>query len=225
MQFNAMVLGLHEYYKIATNVYLDFDRIAFDVRKTLLCRTKSHRSKTGLRSQAFQQFYGDFTGKIFNVAGLALFPINGVKTTPPMCFSPDICNYSEKGRAKIHELQKAISPIILQKLMEHPIQGQSTELNDNRISLYVAQRGKCAICKEPLLLGDMEVHHITPKSSGGKDNYSNLALVTGDVHKLIHATDPVIIQKYLDKLKHCKLNMAKLNKFRLLAGNCKIEYR
>lgn len=89
MQFNAMVLGLHEYYKIATNVYLDFDRIAFDVRKTLLCRTKSHRSKTGLRSQAFQQFYGDFTGKIFNVAGLALFPINGVKTTPPMCFSTD----------------------------------------------------------------------------------------------------------------------------------------
>ena len=43
--------------------------------------------------------------------------------------------------------------------------------------------------------------------------------------KLIHATDPVIIPKYLDKLKHCKLNMAKLNKFRLLAGNCKIEYR
>lgn len=225
MQFNAMVLGLHEYYKIATNVYLDFDRIAFDVRKTLLCRTKSHRSKTGLRSQAFQQFYGDFTGKIFNVAGLALFPINGVKTTPPMCFSPDICNYSEKGRAKIHELQKAVNPITLQKLMEHPIQGQSTELNDNRISLYVAQRGKCAICKEPLLLGEMEVHHITPKTSGGKDNYSNLALVTGDVHKLVHATDPVIIRKYLEKLKNRKLNMVKLNKFRLLAGNCKLEYR
>lgn len=220
-----MRVGLHEYYKIATNVYVDFDRIAFDVRKTLLCRTKSHRSKTGLRSQAFQQFYGDFTGKIFNVAGLALFPINGVKTTPPMCFSPDVCNYSEKGRAKIHELQKAVNPIILQKLMEHPIQGQSTELNDNRISLYVAQRGKCAISKEPLLLGEMEVHHITPKVSGGKDNYSNLALVTGDVHKLVHATDPVIICKYLERLKHCKLNMAKLNKFRLLAGNCKLEYR
>lgn len=225
MQFNAIVLGLHEYYKIATNVYLDFDRIAFDVRKTLLCRTKSHRSKTGLRSQAFQQFYGDFTGKIFNVAGLALFPINGVKTTPPMCFFPDICNYSEKGRAKIHELQKAVNPMILQKLMEHPIQGQSTELNDNRISLYVAQRGKCAICKEPLQLGKMEVHHITPKTSGGKDNYSNLALVTGDVHKLIHATDTVIIQKCLDKLKINKVNKAKLNKFRLLAGNCKLEHR
>ena len=70
----------------------------------------------------------------------------------------------------------------------------------------------------------MEVLHITPKSSGGKYNYSNLALITGDVHKLIHSTDPVIIQKYLDRLKNCKLNMAKLNKFRLLAGNCKLEY-
>ncbi|WP_423719288.1 HNH endonuclease [Anaerotruncus rubiinfantis] len=135
-------------------------------------------------------------------------------------FSPDICNYSEKGRAKIHEMQKAVNPIILQKLMEHPIQGQSAELKDNRISLYVAPRGKCAICKEPLLLGNMEVHHLTPRSNGGKDNYSNLALVTGDVHKLIHAVDPVIIQKYLDKL-----NMVKLNKFQLLAGDCKFEYR
>lgn len=225
MQFNAVVLGLHEYYKIATNVYLDFDRIAFDVRKSLLCRTKSHRNKTGLRSRAFQQFYSEFTGKIFYVAGLALFPINGVKTTPPMCFSQDICNYSEKGRAKIHELQKAISPVILQNLMEHPIQGQSTELNDNRISLYVAQRGKCAICKEPLLMGNMEVHHLIPKSSGGKDNYANLTLVTREVHKLIHATNPDIIQYYLEKLKHCKLDMTKLNKLRALAGNCKIEHR
>lgn len=55
--------------------------------------------------------------------------------------------------------------------------------------------------------------------------YSNLALVTGDVHKLVHATDPVIIRKYLEKLKNRKLNMVKLNKFRLLAGNCKLEYR
>ena len=225
MQFNAVVLGLHEYYKIATNVYLDFDRIAFDVRKSLLCRTKSHRNKTGLRSRAFQQFYGEFTGKIFYVAGLALFPINGIKTTPPMCFSQDICNYSEKGRAKIHELQKTISPVIMQNLMEHPIQGQSTELNDNRISLYIAQRGKCAVCKEPLLMGNMEVHHIIPKSSGGKDSYANLTLVTREVHKLIHATNPDIIQNYLEKLKHCKLDMTKLNKLRALAGNCKIEHR
>ena len=115
-------------------------------------------------------------------------------------------------------MQKAISPYILQKLMEHPIQGQSTELNDNRISLYIAQRGKCAVCKEPLVLGNMAVHHILPRAGGGKDDYANLILVTGEVHRLIHATDPEIIEKYLEKLKCCNLDWNKLN-------NCKIENR
>ena len=225
MRFNAAVLGLHEYYKIATNVYIDFDRIAFDVRKTLLCRTKSHRNKTGLRSKAFQKFYSGFTGKMFYVAKLALYPVNGVKTSPPMCFSQEICNYTERGRAKIHEMQKAVSPYILRKLMEHPIQGQNTELNDNRISLYIAQRGKCAVCKEPLVLGNMVVHHILPRADGGKDNYANLILVTEEVHRLIHATDPEIIRKYLQKLECCNFDRKKLNKLRVLAGNCKIEYR
>lgn len=222
MQFNAMILGLHNYYRIATFVYIDFDRIAFDVRKSLICRTRSHSTKTGLRSQAFQNYYGDFNGKIFNVAGMALYPINGVKTSPPMCFSQNICNYTEQGRAKIHEMQKAVSPYILQQLMEHPIAGESTELNDNRISMYVSQRGKCAICKEPLALGNIVVHHVTPKHLGGKDNYANLILVTPDVHQLIHATEAKTIEKYLDKLKHCTLNMARLNKLRALAGNCRI---
>ena len=104
MRFNAIVLGLHNYYKAATYVYTDFDRIAFDVRKSLLCRTKRYRSKMGLRSQAFQQFYGDFHGKIFYVAKLALFPVNRVKTKPPLCFSQDICNYTETGRKKILSL-------------------------------------------------------------------------------------------------------------------------
>ena len=76
-RFNAVILGLHEYYKIVTNVYLNFDRIAFDVRKTLLCRTKSHRSKTGWRSPAFQQFYGDFTGKMRNLQRTLVTGRNG----------------------------------------------------------------------------------------------------------------------------------------------------
>lgn len=225
MQFNATVLGLHNYYKVATYVYTDFDRIAFDVRKCLLCRTKRYRSNMGLRSQAFQQFYGDFHGKIFYVANLALFPINGIKTKPPMCFSQDICNYTEVGRAKIHALQNAVNPRLLRQLMENPIQGASIELNDNRTSMFVAQHGKCAVSKEPLTLGNMVVHHITPKQAGGGDNYANLILVTPDVHQLIHAKAEETVQKYLNKLKSCKLNMARLNKLRELAGNCKIANR
>jgi len=222
-QFNAAVLGFHDYYKCATNVYLDFDRIAFDVKKTLLCRTKNSRSSKGLRSKAFIQHYGKFTGKIFNVSGIALFPINGVKTTPPMCFSQEVCDYTVAGREKIHSMQKAIDPLILRLLMENPIKGRSVELNDNRISLYVAQRGKCAITGEPLRFGEMEVHHILPIEMGGKDNYSNLVLLSYDAHKLLHAVTGDTIGKYLSKMKNFKINYARLNKLRKQACLCEIR--
>lgn len=222
MRFNATILGLHNYFKIATNVYVDFDRIAFDVRKTLLCRTKTHRTKTGSKSKAFQNFYGEFTGKVFYVEKMALYPVNGVKTSPPMCFTQSICNYTQEGRRKIHEMQKSVSPQILQYLMENPIKGKSVELNDNRVSMCVAQRGKCAITHEPLETKDMEVHHITPIELGGKDNYENLVLVTYTVHKLIHATTPETIEKYKEMLNNVDVNWTRLNKLRLLAGNCKI---
>lgn len=222
MRFNATILGLHNYFKIATDVYVDFDRIAFDVRKTLLCRTKTHRTKTGSKSKAFQNFYGEFTGKVFYVEKMALYPVNGVKTSPPMCFTQSICNYTQEGRRKIHEMQKSVSPQILQYLRENPIKGKSVELNDNRVSMCVAQRGKCAITHEPLETKDMEVHHITPIELGGKDNYENLVLVTYTVHKLIHATTPETIEKYKEMLNNVDVNWTRLNKLRLLAGNCKI---
>lgn len=100
MQFNAAILGPHNRCEVAACVYIDFDRIAFDVRKSLLCKTKSYRSETGLGSQAFQQFYGDFHGKSFYVAKPALFPINGATTKPPLCFSQDICSHTDPCVAK-----------------------------------------------------------------------------------------------------------------------------
>ena len=66
---------------------------------------------------------------------------------------------------------------------------------------------------------------ITPRRSGGGDNYENLILVSPDVHQLIHATDDETVRKYLNKLNFCKLNMVRLNKLRELAGNCKIVNR
>ena len=200
MNFNAAILGYQNYYNCATDVYIDFDRIAFDVRKTLLCRTKSHRSKSGLRSKSFQKFYGEFMGKIFNVCGIALYPINGVKTVPPMCFPNGICNYTAEGRKKIHSMQKVIDPQILQLLLQNPIKERSAELNDNRISLYIAQRGRCSITGKPLRFGEMEVHHIIPLNMEGTDKYENLTIIMSDVHKLVHAVDPEIIKKYLLKL-------------------------
>ena len=60
--------------------------------------------------------------------------------------------------------------------------------------------GKCAITGEKLEIGNIHCHHKLPKHLGGSDEYKNLVIVSESVHRLIHATNPEIIRKYLQKL-------------------------
>ena len=48
--------------------------------------------------------------------------------------------------------------------MTHPITDEDVEFNDNRVSLYVGQAGKCGVSGKVLEIGKMEVHHKKPKS-------------------------------------------------------------
>lgn len=222
-EFNATVLGLHNYYKMATNVYLDFDRIAFDVNKSLKCRLKQVLSKNIIKSKAYYKFYGEYTGQLFAIKGRVLFPIVSVKNQPPKNFSQDICNYTENGRSKIHCYLQLVDTQILSSLMQNPVGNRSAEYNDNRISLYVGQQGKCFISGETLIPDNMEVHHKRSQSDGGNDGYGNLIFVTIDIHRLIHATKRETIESYMKKLDGVKIDFLKLNKLRKLVGNCEIS--
>ena len=79
---------------------------------------------------------------------------------------------------------------------------RSVEYNDNRLSLYCGQMGRCYVTKQPLELGHMHCHHRIPRHFGGDDKYGNLVLVTDEVHRLLHATQPDTIAHYMLKLKH-----------------------
>ena len=111
---------------------------------------------------------------------------------------------------------------ILHYIMRHPIEDQSFEYNDNRISLYAAQKGKCAITGATLEIGGMHCHHKKPKSAGGTDKYDNLVLITDKVHTLIHAVSQETIQKLLNELKLEEKELQCLNKYRKMVGNTKI---
>ena len=93
---------------------------------------------------------------------------------------------------------------------------------DNRISLYCAQFGKCAVTGKVLSAGDIHCHHKLPRYLGGTDKYKNLVIVCEDVHRLIHATNPKIIRKYMSILNLDAKQLKKLNKYRSLANveNC-----
>lgn len=90
----------------------------------------------------------------------------------------------------------------------------SVEFVDNKISLYAAQYGKCAILGTMLDIDEIHCHHKLPKSLGGKDSYKNLVIVHKDVHRLIHAVEPETIGKYLNALNLDKGQVKKINNLR-----------
>ena len=103
---------------------------------------------------------------------------------------------------------------ILTWLMRHPRLGQSVEYADNRISLYAAQYGKCAITDKVLNRHEIHCHHKVPKSKGGTDAYTNLVIVCEAVHQLIHATDEDTVRRLLQTLSLDSPQRKKLNKLR-----------
>lgn len=222
MNFNATVLGMHNYYNVATNVNLDFCKIAYEVNKSLKCRVKRVSSKKGKKSKAYIKYYGDYRKEPIYIHKVALFPIIHIANHKAMSFNPNICNYTEQGRKLIHEKLASINTNIMFYLMRNPVIGESSEFNDNRISLYVGQKGKCFVTGEPLEIGYMEVHHKIPKSSGGKDNYRNIVFLNEYIHKLVHATEEDTIANYLSLLTTEKINFKRLNSLRILVGNSEV---
>lgn len=214
MDYNAYVMGVHNYYCIATHVSRDFAEIGFSVKRTLKCRLRQRLKRTGNTLPIFvQQKYGQSEQLRF-IHGTFLLPISYVQTKPPINRARNGCVYTPEGRAGIHKALETVNVQILHYLMKNPVQGESIEYNDNRLALYCAQHGKCAITEKPLEIGNIHCHHKTRKADGGDDRYENLVLVCQDIHVLLHATADNTIRFYSKKLAlNCK-QMDKLNRLR-----------
>lgn len=232
-RFNAYVFSVHNYYDMATMVCHDLHPLAFSVHKSLKARLQK-RLKTAKRTRKkhlrypipdfIKERYGDSEQLRF-VRGYALIPIGYVKHRNPMMKRRVINSYTPEGREAIHKkLGRNVDTNIMHYLMRNPIPHRSAAYNDNRISLYCAQMGKCAITGVKLEIGDIHCHHKLPKYLGGSDEYKNLIIVSESVHRLIHATYPETIRKHLQKLNLDAKQLRKLNKLRSLANveNCLI---
>lgn len=152
------------------------------------------------------------------VSGQAVIPIGYVQTKAPLYKRREVNQYTEQGRRSIHKNLESVNMSILHYLMRNPVQFASVELNNNRLALYCAQHGRCAVTKQPLEIGDIHCHHELPREQGGGDQYGNLVLVTESVHILIHATDSEVIARLAQTLQLNTKQRAKLNTLRKTAG-------
>ena len=218
--YNSKVMGLQNYYQIATHVSCDFSKIMRAVMKVLTNRLKTEKGsrlvKSGRKLTEIElDLYGN-TPMWRYVAGCdePIYPIGKIRHKHPMGFRNDICSYTDEGRKALHS-KLQINVKLMHALMRTPRADKSIEYSDNRISLFSAQQGKCAITGKTFLTAqEIHCHHIIPKNMGGSDEYSNLVLVLEEVHQLIHAKNRDTIKNMLDELKLDKNQIAKLNKYR-----------
>ncbi len=129
--------------------------------------------------------------------------------------------YTTKGRELIHQNLK-LDATDIRWIMENPVPNKSIEYNDNRISKYVAQKGRYGVTGEILDIYTMHCHHVKQLQDGGTDRYSNLIIVSMEIHILIHATKSDTINQYKTLIKNAE-QLEKLNKLRKSVGNQEID--
>ena len=215
-KYNSVVAGLHEYYCIATEVSHDFGRLAFSINKRLRNRLKGDLSKSGyLRNGFIKKKYGSSRQMRF-LHQRPVIPIGYVQPKNAQHKRKSVNKYTVEGRRRTHR-NLEIDTAGMLWLMRNPVRGRSIEYADNRISLYAAQYGNCAVTGEHMHPQEIHCHHKRPVRNGGTDEYSNLVLVREPVHILIHATLKTTIEHYLNSLNLDEKQLKKLNKLREMA--------
>lgn len=224
---NSLICGLHNYYKMATHVSADFAEIGYPIQKMLSGANHNSRQCSVEKSgEIHSRFIADNYGKSKQMRWIhdrPIIPVAYVQHEYPKYKRREVNKYVLKNEAMNH-VPNSISFEIIRYLMENAYKWESIEFADNMLSRYIAQKGNCAVTHKPLRLHNMECHHIKPRQGGRREDnsYRNLVLLCTEAHKLITATRKETIEKYVQMLNLDEKQLAKINKFRKLAGMAEI---
>ena len=101
-KYNSYVMGVHNYYSIATHVNPDFHKIAFDVKKSLYNRLKHRLQKKGqITNRYIKEKYGT-SREVRYLNGHAIVPIAYVQHRVPMDKKSRVNKYTPEGLSLIH---------------------------------------------------------------------------------------------------------------------------
>ncbi|OIJ16356.1 group II intron reverse transcriptase/maturase [Anaerobacillus alkalilacustris] len=216
--YNTVVMGIQNYYATATQVTNNLSELTSQLGKTLYNRLKDLRTEAKFSdmTSTLQKRYKGYDPKLHKIREMVFVPIYAQRHRTSLCFSQSICNYTAEGRAKIHKNLKAINKTVLSSVMKNFIPSRTIEYNDNRISRFIAQYGKCAISGVELGINDWHCHHKNPYYVSKDDSYSNLIVLHEAVHRLIHLKDSYKIQHLLSSLQLNKKQKEKVNELRKL---------
>ena len=220
-KYNSMVMGMQEYFSIATAISKDSSEIGHEVYKTFCrCLGKGDRYvRTGRElTEKEKRRYGQSKQLRFHSeTNMPIYPIAYVQFRKPREMRREQTPYSVRGREGFHDNLR-INTALMLELMRSDVDG-TIELADNRLSIFSAQEGKCAVTGEPFNGPDeIYCHHIVPKTSGGTDAYQNLILIKTAVIPLLQEAENELLKQYVKELGLKKKGIGKVNQLRHKLG-------
>ena len=220
-RYNLAVMGMQNYYCVATNIYNNLTEVSYALLPTTRVRFKKIAKLIPFETTS-QDFQMKTTGirpqtKIIMIADTPLLPINGVKHKNPLNFSQDICNFTEHGRSRIHEEIALVTKGEIRILLEYKDPTKSVEFNDNRISVFIAQQGNCYITNRRHSPTDMVCIYKNITETD-RDKYQNLVFVEIPISKAILTESVQQAKMWLMNYGLSSQQKKKLNKIRANYG-------
>lgn len=220
-RYNLAVMGMQNYYCVATNIYNNLTEVSYALLPTTRVRFKKIAKLIPFETTS-QDFQMKTTGirpqtKIIMIADTPLLPINGVKHKNPLNFSQDICNFTEHGRSRIHKEIALVTKEEIRILLEYKDNTKSVEFNDNRISVFIAQQGNCYITNRRHSPTDMVCIYKNITETD-RDKYQNLVFVEIPISKAILTESVEQAKMWLMNYGLNSQQKKKLNKIRANYG-------
>lgn len=221
--YDEMVMGIHNYYQMATCISLDCRDIHRKVMTVLTNRLHDESGSQlmrdgGAMTIAEKARYGH-SSMVRYVAGnnRPIYPIAYVKYKPVMGISASVCSFTPEGRKKLHENLK-LNMALFSALRNRPPDGHSLEYADSILSLLSAQRCKCAISGEGFICAEnICCHMLLPKSLGGQERYKNMVLIHVRYQPLLLNDEAWMLKELCNYLSVTKKQLAKINELRKAA--------
>ncbi len=126
-KYNSMVIGMHNYYSIATHISLDLKRMGFELTKQMYNRFPKAKMQDKKNSNGFTNI-GEYNGKdkglkpylkskaLRYLMKVAIVSVSAIKHRNPMMKRQAVNKYTEEGRKLIHATKQETIDRLLQTL-------------------------------------------------------------------------------------------------------------
>jgi hypothetical protein len=205
--WNAYVVGLHNYYRGMTHFCKCFKYIGWRIIK-LFYHTMTKRVKFTENQSHKNNFMGE-RYKTWGTKGYYCF-----ETYPVIDIRwanwDNALIHGAKGRVarvnpydygeKNHRPGVSLSDIGY--LVNTSRYIKNSRLAMFRISKYSSCRGVSYLSGEYVSVDEYHCHHIKPKENGGSNDFDNLCVLSETEHDVLHSSDPSVLYDLYPKRKH-----------------------